>query len=244
MTAAAGIALNTPVHTVASNVNARDEAQELFEAHGASLFRFARVMLRTPQDAEDVVQTTFVRLLDHLARGGARSNLKAWLFSVTANLCRDQLRARRRWLGLLPERDRLLSTPPALESRDPIELFLTVVRTLTPRDRLLLALKAQGLSYREIAAAAAYAKTPSAGCWRGRSRAGGARGPRCRTPEGPMSRCLNEARSRPQPTARRRRSSGNTWKDAPSAARAQPLRVARATARRDGVARERPGESG
>ena len=64
------------------------------------------------------MQTTFVRLLDHLGRGGARSNLKAWLFSVTANLCRDQLRARR------------------------------------PRDRLLLALKAQGLSYREIAAAA------------------------------------------------------------------------------------------
>jgi RNA polymerase sigma-70 factor, ECF subfamily len=154
MTGAAGIALNTPMQTVASNVNARDEAQELFEAHGASLFRFARVMLRTPQDAEDVVQTTFVRLLDHLGRGGARSNLKAWLFSVTANLCRDQLRARRRWLGLLPEHDRLLSTPPALESRDPIELFLTVVRTLTPRDRLLLALKAQGLSYREIAAAA------------------------------------------------------------------------------------------
>jgi RNA polymerase sigma-70 factor, ECF subfamily len=163
MTAAAGIALDRPVKTVAKDLttpagratrDARDEALELFEAHGASLYRFARLMLRASADAEDVVQTTFVRLLDHLARGGPRSNLKAWLFAVAANLCRDQLRARRRWLGLLPEHDRLLTTPPALESRDPVELFLTVVRTLAPRDRALLALKAQGLSYREIAAAA------------------------------------------------------------------------------------------
>jgi RNA polymerase sigma-70 factor (ECF subfamily) len=154
ITGAAGIALNIPVQTVANEINARGETLELFEAHGASLFRFARLMLRTPQDAEDVVQTAFVRLLDHLARGGGRSNLKAWLFSVTANLCRDELRARRRWLVLRPEHDRLLTAQPVLESRDPLELFLAVVRTLTPRDRLLLALKAQGLSYREIAAAA------------------------------------------------------------------------------------------
>jgi RNA polymerase sigma-70 factor, ECF subfamily len=159
MTGAAGIALDTPVHTVANDVNARDEARELFEAHGASLFRFARLMLRTPADAEDVVQTTFVRLLDHLARSGPRSNPKAWLFAVAANLCRDQLRTRRRWLGWLPEHDRLLTTPPALESGDPLELFLAAVRTLPPRDRLLLGLKAQGLSYREIAAAAGVRET-------------------------------------------------------------------------------------
>lgn len=163
ITGAAGIALNTHLDTVANDLatlkggatrDVRDESLELFQAHGASLFRFARLMLRTPADAEDVVQTTFVRLLDHLGRGGARSNLKAWLFAVAANLCRDQLRARRRWMGLLPEHDRLLTTPPELDARDPLDLFLAVVRTLAPRDRTLLALKAQGLSYREIAAAA------------------------------------------------------------------------------------------
>lgn len=154
MSEAAGIALNTPVHIVANDADARAEALELFETHGASLFRFARLMLRTPADAEDVVQTTFVRLLDHLTRGASRSNLRAWLFAVAANLCRDQLRTRKRWLGWLPEHDRLLTTPPELEVRDPRELFLATVRTLAPRDRLLLALKAQGLSYRDIAAAA------------------------------------------------------------------------------------------
>ncbi len=147
------IVLNTPAPAVSDDATAKGEALELFETYGGSLFRFARLMLRTSADAEDVVQTSFVRLLDHLARGGSRSNLKAWLFAVVANSCRDHLRTRRRWLVWLPEHDRLMTTPPDLELRDPLELFMATVRTLAPRDRVLLALKAQGLSYREIAAA-------------------------------------------------------------------------------------------
>lgn len=159
MTGATSSVLYPPVSAVANEVNATDEALALFEAHGASLFRFARLMLRSPADAEDVVQTAFVRLLDHLARGGSRSNLKAWLFTVAANLCRDQLRTRKRWLVWLPEHDRLLVTPPDLESADPLALFLTTLRSLAARDRVLLALKAQGLSYREIAQATGLRET-------------------------------------------------------------------------------------
>ena len=145
--------LNTPAEASAGPVRAHDEALQLFEAHGTALFRFARVLVREPADAEDVVQTAFVRLLDHLGRGGSRANLKAWLFTVSANLCRDRLRTRRRWLPWLPEHDRLLTATVEVAARDPEAFFLATVQALAPRDRLLLALKAQGLSYREIAAA-------------------------------------------------------------------------------------------
>ena len=145
--------LNTPAEASADHARVHDEALALFEAHGTALFRFARVFVRESADAEDVVQTTFVRLLDHLARGGSRANLKAWLFTVAANLCRDRLRTRRRWLPWQPEHDRLMTTPAEVDVRDPEALFLATVSALAPRDRLLLALKAQGLSYREIAAA-------------------------------------------------------------------------------------------
>jgi RNA polymerase sigma-70 factor, ECF subfamily len=159
MTGAITTVLDPLVPVVANDVKATDEALDLFEAHGVSLFRFARLMLRNPADAEDVVQTTFVRLLDHLARAGSRSNLKAWLFTVAANLCRDRLRTRKRWLSWLPEHDRLMVTPPDLESGDPLELFLTTLQSLAARDRVLLALKAQGLSYREISAATGVRET-------------------------------------------------------------------------------------
>lgn len=131
-----------------------DEPMQLFHEHGASLYRFARAMLRRDEDAQDAVQGAFVRLLEHFERGGDRSNLKAWLFTVTANLCRDQLRARRRWLPWTHDHEIALVTEPEVNARDEVRAHLAAVRRLATRDRLLLALRAQGLSYREIAAAA------------------------------------------------------------------------------------------
>lgn len=154
----ATIVLNEPTPAARDDAASR-EALELFHAHGAALFRFARMVLREAQDAEDVVQTTFVRLLDHLRRGGDRTNLKAWLFAVSANLCRDCLRRRRRWLPWRPEHDRLLIAGPGLPAADPEAVFLSTVQSLPPRDRLLLALKAQGLSYRQIATATGIRET-------------------------------------------------------------------------------------
>jgi RNA polymerase sigma-70 factor, ECF subfamily len=151
--------LNGPTPAFVDEADASEDALELFRAHGPSLYRFARVVLREPHDAEDVVQTAFLRLLSHLKKGGNRSNLRGWLFAVAANLCRDQLRQRRRWLTWLPEHDRLLTAPPDLQSGDPEELFLATIRTLPSRDRMLLALKAQGLSYRQIAAATGIRET-------------------------------------------------------------------------------------
>jgi len=127
------------------------EAAALFDRYGPPLYRFARVMLRHAEDAEDVVQTAFVRLMEHLARGGDASNLRAWLFAVTANLARDRLRGRWRWLPWEASSGLDIATDPDLDSRDQEAQFLAVAARLPSRDRLLLTLRANGLSYREIA---------------------------------------------------------------------------------------------
>jgi RNA polymerase sigma-70 factor (ECF subfamily) len=98
-----------------------------------------------------MVQAAFVRLIEHLGRGGARTNLRAWLFTVTAHLARDHVRLRRRWVPWESALQLEPAGPGELDLRDPQEQFLAAARRLAPRDRLLLALKAQGLSYREIA---------------------------------------------------------------------------------------------
>ena len=59
----------------------------------------------------------------------------------------------RRWLPWIAERDvRRAHESPDLH--DGAIAVLTAIRTLPSRDRLLIALRAQGLSYREIAEAA------------------------------------------------------------------------------------------
>lgn len=133
---------------------ARRDVLALFEAHGAAVYRFALVQLRHRQDAEDVVQDTFLKLLNHLSGGAAGTNLRGWLFTVAANGCRDRMRRRRRWMPWNPLDERGADPPPLPDEDGRLKAVRQAMSRLSPRDRVLVALRAQGLSYREIAAAA------------------------------------------------------------------------------------------
>jgi RNA polymerase sigma-70 factor (ECF subfamily) len=132
-----------------------EAARDLFQAHGAAIYRFAAVLVRHREDAEDVVQETFMKLLRHLEAGGDTTNVRGWLFTVAAHAARDRQRGRARWIPWAQAHDRQVP-PPALDDEDGrIRSARAALRRLSDRDRLLLALRAQGLSYRDIASAAA-----------------------------------------------------------------------------------------
>jgi RNA polymerase sigma-70 factor (ECF subfamily) len=132
----------------------RDEALHLFEADGTALYRFCRFTLGRADEAEDVVQETFVKLLVHLESGAEHSNLRGWLFTVAANACRDRMRWRMRWV---PWRQELDTRTVAAVDGSIVHQARQAMRLLSPRDRMLLSLRAQGMSYREIATAAGIA---------------------------------------------------------------------------------------
>ena len=139
-----------------------DEVMRLFAAHGTSLYRFCLFVVHHRQDAEDVVQDTFVKLLEHLTREGDRSKVRSWLFTVAANGCRDRLRRRRKWLPWQSETD--MRTIAAEvdgdhEASERRRALHDAAKALSPRDRLLLMLRVQGLSYREIARGAGIPET-------------------------------------------------------------------------------------
>jgi len=137
-----------------AGAGAAQTARELFQEHGAAVYRFASVLVRHHQDAEDVVQEAFLKLLRHLQGGGDTTNLRGWLFTVAANAARDRQRLRGRWIPWLPAHD--ARVPPAsLPDEDGrLKIAREALGRLPQRDRLLLALRAQGLSYRDIASAA------------------------------------------------------------------------------------------
>lgn len=126
---------------------------DLFDLHASGLYRLAVAMLHDRDAAQDVVQDTFVKLIDHLAAGGPLPNARGWLYTVAAHGCRDRQRRSWRWLSWNAELDRRPSpdTPDRTESRADI---LSALSRIRPRDRLLVALRAQGLTYDEIATAA------------------------------------------------------------------------------------------
>jgi DNA-directed RNA polymerase specialized sigma24 family protein len=65
------------------------------------LFRFVSRLVDRPDDARDVCQETFLRILDKADafRDGAR--FSTWMYQIALNLCRDQTRRKRRWGRLM-----------------------------------------------------------------------------------------------------------------------------------------------
>ena len=86
-----------------TDIAAADEARKgnqhafrvLVERHSPSVFRLAFRMTGNEQDAEDVVQETFLRAYKQLHRFDGRSAFATWLYRISANCSLDLLRTRK-----------------------------------------------------------------------------------------------------------------------------------------------------
>src|SRR5262252_952662 len=68
--------------------------RSLVERHSRSAFRLAYRMTGNEQDAEDVVQESFLRAYRQLGRFESRANFGTWLYRIVANCSVDLMRAR------------------------------------------------------------------------------------------------------------------------------------------------------
>ena len=87
-------------HTDAAAVAlARDGDSEAFRAlverHSRAVYRLAHRMTGSPQDAEDVVQETFLRAYRQLSRFESRANFGTWLHRIAVNCSIDLIRSRK-----------------------------------------------------------------------------------------------------------------------------------------------------
>ena len=161
--AAPDFAIDTPLlgraaARPASAAAIEQEVMAFFDRYRHRLLRYALCLGISVQESEDVVQETFLSLFKHLQLGKPRDNLAGWLFRVTHNLAIRQRNAKQR------ERTRFEHDSQTVEHqldgganpeeqlahRQRREQLLAVVQILPEKDRLCLALRAEGLRYREI----------------------------------------------------------------------------------------------
>src|SRR6185436_4751508 len=122
--------------------------REMYE----DLLRFLHRKVWDADRAHDLVQETFVRALDHQPE-----NPRAFLFTIAANLARDEARAavrRKQHLELIKVEAAEQTTPdPAttLEAREQDDAVRRALAGLSDRDRDVLLLWDAGLNYAEIA---------------------------------------------------------------------------------------------
>ena len=63
----------------------RAEFARLVDTYSSPIYRLGLKMLGNEQDAEDILQNTFLNALTHLADFEGRSSLSTWLYRIAAN---------------------------------------------------------------------------------------------------------------------------------------------------------------
>lgn len=128
--------------------DARSELADVFEQHRPRLFGIAYRMLGSVHDAEDVLQTAYLRW--HRARGAEVRSPEAWLVATVTRLSIDRLRSaageRARYVGdWLPE-PIATAAPPTADQRaelasDLSMAFLVLLERLSPDERAAFLLR-------------------------------------------------------------------------------------------------------
>lgn len=137
------------------------EVMRLFEQFRNPLLRYALSFGISVHDAEEIAQEVFLSLFRHLQLGRSRKNLRGWIFRVAHNLALKQRSANQKSLDKTPS-DWTIAEKQFDPSPNPEEQvwlaqrrhrLLAVVHALPLEDQCCLRLRAEGLRYREVAAA-------------------------------------------------------------------------------------------
>ena len=121
---------------------------EVYSLIGSSLYGTAVRLLGRPEEAEEVVQETIIRLYEKAAaiRSG---NLRAWLHRVTVNQCLDRLKTKGRHTAILSDE---LPAPASVGSVIPrLDLSRALAELPSQARTVFLLHDLEGFKHREVA---------------------------------------------------------------------------------------------
>jgi len=144
--------------TVGRGGSTEEQVVALFDQFRDRLLRYLLCFGLTLPDGEEVIQEVFLSLFQHLQRGKPDDKLRGWLFRVAHNLALKRRGKNQRSLETPVEAgDADFAVDPCPNPEEQVvdsqtqQRLLAVFQALPENDRRCLALRAEGLRYREIA---------------------------------------------------------------------------------------------
>ncbi|MXX52113.1 MAG: sigma-70 family RNA polymerase sigma factor, partial [Chloroflexi bacterium] len=131
----------------------------LYDQYAAGLYRLCYSLLMDEQDAEDILQESFLYAFKNLHRYDSRkAALKTWLYTIAVSRCRNTYRRKRfltvdisQWFGAEIKAPAAEAPEVALMRRDASDSIMRALGELSPRLREAIVLRyGQGMTYREI----------------------------------------------------------------------------------------------
>lgn len=66
-----------------------EEFKEIYNQYFNMIYRISLIYLKNTEEAEDIVQEVFLKLIDKERSFNSEEHMKAWLIGVTKNACKD-----------------------------------------------------------------------------------------------------------------------------------------------------------
>ncbi|HEY5816714.1 MAG TPA: sigma-70 family RNA polymerase sigma factor [Solirubrobacterales bacterium] len=128
--------------------------EEIYERYHQDLYRFCLAMVGNPQDAQDALQNTMVKVLRNLPGEKREIKLKPWLYRIARNESVETLRKRRDTAELEPQQMPVAAVTETAETRERLRTLLADLDQLPERQRAALVMRElSGLDFDQIGAA-------------------------------------------------------------------------------------------
>ncbi len=125
--------------------------ERLYQKHVGDVYRYVLVVLRNPDDAEDVTQTTFMNAYRAFQRGERPRAPQNWLITIAHNVCRQRFRQAQRRPNELPLEDDIADPFPEEEQGPTADDIRRALGHLAFNQRAALVMRElEGRSYQEI----------------------------------------------------------------------------------------------
>jgi len=129
--------------------------EQLVVRHQRIVYNMALRIVGNHDDAADITQQVFPKVLADLKRFERRSSFRTWIYTIADNLCRNHLKRTKKmeWVELpVEERDRGETSPKLLIKRERDRRVREAILELPERQRLTLILRSyHHMSHQEIA---------------------------------------------------------------------------------------------
>lgn len=127
---------------------------EIYRRYSQDLYRFCLAMVGNPQDAQDTLQNTMVKVLRGLRGERREIKLKPWLYRIARNESVETLRKRRESAELEPRLAGPGGVSETAEARERLRTLLADLNELPERQRAALIMRElAGLDFDQIASA-------------------------------------------------------------------------------------------
>src|SRR3954453_12762228 len=125
--------------------------ERLYRKHVADVYRYALAVLRSPDDAEDVTQTTFMNAYRAYQRGERPKAPRNWLIAIAHNVCRQRFRQTARRPNEVALDEELAEAQPEQEGPSAEEISRALGHLAFNQRAALVMRELEGRSYAEIA---------------------------------------------------------------------------------------------